>query len=64
MSLTLGRYELIVRPITGAHREYVVGEFTFEVDHGEDGVVDFYDVNHELDNVFKTSTDIPPITEA
>jgi hypothetical protein len=63
MSLTLGRYELILRPVTGGDKEFVIGEFTFEARQGPDDTVDFYDVNRELDGVFSRVQVVPPETE-
>lgn len=62
MTATLGQYQLILRPVTGGNKEYVIGEFTFDVRAGEDGMVDFYDVNQELDYAFERVFEVPPET--
>jgi len=61
--MTLGRYELILRPVGGGDKEYHLGEFTFDVRHGPGDSVDFYDVNRELDGVFERVLAVPPATE-
>lgn len=59
MSPTLGRYELILRPVGGGDKEFTLGEFTFDVRHGPDDQVDFYDINRELDGVFERVLQVP-----
>ena len=64
MSLTLGQYQLILRPVNGGNKEYVIGEFTFDVRPGNDeGTVDFYDVQNQLDEAITRVLEVPPATE-
>jgi len=59
--MTLGQYQLILRPLNGEQKEYVIGEFTFETRPGDDeGTVDFYDVENMLDEAIKRVAAIPP----
>lgn len=60
MTANLGRYEFILRSTQGDRREFIVGEFTLDVRPGEDGVVDFYDVTHELEDTFGRVFEVPP----
>lgn len=61
MPATLGQYELILRPVSGGNREFVIGEFTFEVRPGDgEDEVDFYDVHRQLDGVFERVVEVPP----
>ena len=61
MPATRGRYELILRPVNGGSKEFVIGEFTFEVRPGDgEDEVDFYDVHRQLDGVFERVSQVPP----
>lgn len=58
--MTTDRYELLLRKTGEDDVEYLVGEFNLEARPGEEeGEVDFYDVNGEVDSalvrVFDTS---------
>lgn len=64
MSLSLGRYELILRATKGKRQEFTVGEFTLDVRPGEGDLVDFYDVDGELEDALGRVTEVPPAAGA
>lgn len=62
--MSVERYELLLRKVGEEDVEYLVGEFNLDAKPGEEeGTVDFFDVNGEVDNVLVRvfDTSIPAV---